>query len=450
MNHEPRTMNYNKAEQFVLSLVNIPRKEYMKEAKNCVIYLKRLQFFLGLIGNPEKKIPHYIHVTGTSGKGSVCSLIHSILHTSGKKTGVLQSPHPTQITERWKVANKTMSKKEFVDLVEYIKPKLDEYLRKSPYDMISYPELIFAIGLLYFAKKEIEYAVIEVGCGGRYDATNVIPHKDIAVITNIGIDHAYLIGPTKSDIAYEKAGIIKPKCKVFTNENNKKILEIIKTECNKQKVKLYNIKNKSNYRIKNTNFLETQFKYTREKYKINTPGKHQIENAILAIEIAKSLNIPLHDIKKGIRKVSQPLRFEIVSKEPLIILDGAHNTDKIKTTVKTLLELNKNNKKNISLVIGFSCDKEWKKMLKIIAKLKPKYIAVTRNSTNHFRKVENPKTIDDEIKKILPESKTEVFLDSREAFKWSRKNTKNNDIILITGSIFLSGELRPIFTPTPN
>ncbi|PIT86528.1 MAG: bifunctional folylpolyglutamate synthase/dihydrofolate synthase, partial [Candidatus Magasanikbacteria bacterium CG10_big_fil_rev_8_21_14_0_10_43_6] len=120
----------------------------MNDPKSCDIYLKRLQFFLNMLGNPEKKIPHYIHVTGTSGKGSTTSFLHSILHASGKKVGSTYSPHPTYITERWKIDNRYMSKKEFVLLVGELKPLIDKYIQTTPYDMISFFELTEVIGFL--------------------------------------------------------------------------------------------------------------------------------------------------------------------------------------------------------------------------------------------------------------------------------------------------------------
>jgi len=230
-------MNQHQAEQFILSLSNIERKEYLSPYTQHDLYLKRLQFFLDLLGNPEKKIPHYIHVTGTSGKGSVCLMLDSILRADGRKVGTLTSPHASVIQERWTINGKMMTGKDFAEIVTEIKPKFDEYIRKSPYDMVSYFEIMTAIALYYFAKKKVEWAILEVGMGGRYDSTNVIPHKDIAVITNIGLDHTEVLGNTKEKIAYEKAGIIKRGCAVFTAEKNKKVLRVIEKECRKQKVK---------------------------------------------------------------------------------------------------------------------------------------------------------------------------------------------------------------------
>ena len=173
----------------------------MEDPRKCGTYLKRLQFFLDLIGNPEKKIPHYIHVTGTSGKGSVCAYLESILRASSKKTGLYISPHPTELTERWQINGVQMSKKEFVQIVTELKPKIDEHMRKSPYDILSFFDLTTAIALYYFAQKKVEWAIIEVGCGGRYDSTNVIPYKDVAVITNVGVSPTDILSYTQKKIS---------------------------------------------------------------------------------------------------------------------------------------------------------------------------------------------------------------------------------------------------------
>jgi dihydrofolate synthase / folylpolyglutamate synthase len=418
-------MNFQESYDWLISLSNFPRKEYMSDPRHCSWYLKRLQFFLDILGNPEKKIPHYIHVTGTSGKGSVTTMMHSILHESGKSVGSTYSPHPTTILERWKVGNKHMTKKEFVELIEYIKPKLDKYIKTTPYDMLSFFELTEAIGFVYFAKKKVNWVVLEVACGGRYDSSNIIPKKDVAIITNIDLDHVGIIGNNKEEIAYEKSGIIKPGCAVFTQERNKKILEVINKECRKNKTSLNQVNNKINYEL-------------------NVLGEHQQKNAALCSAVAKHLDIPENKIKAGLLKIRLPIRMEIVSKKPLIILDGAHNPDKIKSTVNTINELaNLQTFKPVNLIIGFSENKDTTSMIRQLSKLEPKSIACTRYTNNPFRKVTDPADTAKKFKKILPNSKIAIFLDPSDALNWSKKQ---KGLILATGSIFLSGELREKLT----
>lgn len=433
-------MTFTQAYNYLLSLSNLPKKEYMKDPRHCGLYLKRMQFFLDLLDNPEKKIPHYIHVAGTSGKGSVVLFLHSILNATGKKVGSTQSPHPTTIIERWKIGNKNMSKQEFVELVEYVKPKLDEYIRTTPYDMLSFFELTEIIGFLYFAKHKVDWVILETGCGGRYDSSNVIPYKDVAIITNVELDHVGIIGNNKKEIAYEKAGIIKKGCQTFTMDQDRKTLEILSKECRKHKATLHTLSPIS-YILSQQNPNNTKFTYQDKKFEIKTFGKHQIKNAILCIEIAKSLKIPDEAIKKGLKNTKQPLRMEVVSTDPLTILDSAHNPDKMNTTVKAIKEIGQN--KDIHLIIGFSENKDIKKMISQLAILKPKTITCTRNTVNHFRKVANPQIIAKQFKKLSIKTKVKIFLDPNDALAWSKRQIKKTDsLILATGSIFLSGELR--------
>ncbi|OGH94516.1 MAG: hypothetical protein A2538_00010 [Candidatus Magasanikbacteria bacterium RIFOXYD2_FULL_41_14] len=474
-------MNYYQAEQFLLDFAKLPRKEYLADPKHCDWYLKRLQFFLDIIGNPEAQIPHYIHITGTSGKGSVATYLQSILVASGKRVGLSTSPHPTYITERWKINNREMTRTEFASLVSWLKNKYKIYTKKTPFDNLSLFEFTEALGLKYFADKKIEWLVTEVGAGGRYDSSNIIPHKDIAVITNIGLDHVGIIGNNKSEIAYEKSGIIKTGCKVFTAETDPKILKIIKKECALTKTKLFAI-NKPRYSIviptdrhrerrnplTQTMSLKhslrdpsatlgmtsgdesgTIFKYKNQTYTLTAPGEHQIVNAILCIEIARALKINNNTIKKGLASAKQPLRFEIVNKNPLIILDGAHNPDKMKTTVVTLRDSSAtlgmtNDEHRLHLLVGFSADKNIKQMVKQLSALKPTTITCSQTSAPGARPAISPNDLAKLFRTSSPKATIKTSPNHIQAYKTICKTLKTNDVLLVTGSIYFSGQLRPI------
>lgn len=431
-------MTPHQSEQFLLSWAKLGRKEYMADPNQCSVYLKRLQFFLDLIGNPEKKISHYIHVAGTSGKGSVCLMLDSILRTDGRRVGTMTSPEIGPTQTRWQINGKVMSKTEFAEILTALKPKLEKYLQTSPYDPISHFELMTTIGLYWFAKKKVNWAILEAGCGGRYDSTNIIPYKNIAVITNIALDHTEILGKTKEKIAYEKAGIIKKNCLVFTGESDKKVLKIIKAECNKQRasLKIFNYKNIS--------------------YKLPVIGQHQIKNAILAIEIAEALKIPGAKIKSGLAKVKLPLRMEVISKKPLIILDGAHNPDKMKTTTYELRKITKLRTTNkttdhstikpfnhLHLLVGFSADKNINQMIKQLVSLKPASVAITKFN-NPFKKSAEPEYIKRLFDKNLTKTKIKTFSNPNDAFNWSKKQLKTGDILLVTGSMYLAGEIKKL------
>jgi len=443
-------MTFKEAEQFLYSLTNLPRKEYMTDSKDCSEYLPRVQFFLDLLGNPEKKIPHYIHVTGTSGKGSTVHYIHNVLLAAGKNVASTTSPHPTSLTERWKIGNAYMSKKEFADIIETFSPILDIYVRTSPYDMLSYFDLTTIIALYYFAQKKVAWAILEVGCGGTYDATNIIPYKDVAVITNVGLDHTQLLGKTKKEIVARKAGIIisppdgKEPCTVITSEQNATIRKVIETQAHKQHSPMHLIAKKDISHIA-IDLSGTSFTYKSTKYHTTAIGSHQSMNASVAIDVARSIGIDEKNIAKGILQTTQPLRMELLSDMPMIILDGAHNEDKIKTTVQALQEIRtKHNKENLYIINGFSGDKDIKKMIVQLATLRPKAVACTRNTINHFRKVASPYDIAHVWKK-LSNTKTDIFLQPKDAFTWAQKHVTKHDILLVTGSLFVSSEIKDFF-----
>ncbi len=438
-------MTYQEAEQFIFSLSSLEtdgKKRQRTERKNKI---QEMQDLLDFFGNPEKQISHYIHVTGTSGKGSVCFFLFSLLQKKYKKVGMCVSPHPSFLLERWHYAGKHMTPSEFIDIVRDLQKGLKKYLmtkKKAP----SFFMITTLIGLLYFVKKGATWAIFEVGIGGTTDSTNVIPYKDYAVITNIGYDHMNLLGETKEEIAAHKAGIIKPDCEVFTMEKNKKILHIFQNECNKQKASLRivnNIATVLDYSLSGSTFI-----YKDEIYQLSVLGKHQIHNALLCIEIGFSLGMKPHEIAKALKQTKQPLRLEIVTHSPLLILDGAHNSEKIKTTVEALLELKRKKLiEDIHLTLGMTQDREKIRMQKIqyLAKLKPKTLSCSQNTMNPFVKSIPGEVLKKRFESLLPKTKIEIFSSPEKAFTWSQKQQKTKDCLLSTGSIFYSGEIRKKF-----
>jgi len=433
-------MIHKQAINFVNNLQNYKRKEYLKNYQDCQIYLDRLNFFLQLIGNPQNKIKHFIHIAGTSGKGSVAIMIHSILCQTKNKVGLVTSPSIGNLQNRFQINQTEISEKEFTEIIKIFKTALKEYEKTSPYDMVSYWELLTALGFYYFAKNNADWVVIETGCGGRYDSTNVIPKKDLCLITNIGLDHTQILGKTKEKIAYEKAGIIKNAKFFLTTETNKKVLKIFQKEAEKNKVKNTIIKDQ--YKILNENLTNLEFQYKKNNYTLPTIGEHQIKNAILAIEAGQKLKIKNKDIQKGLSKIILPLRMELVKKEPLIILDGAHNPDKVKTTIQTIKKLNKNFSKKI-LVLGISEDKDIKSIIKLLNKINWSEIILTQTSLKNVKKPMKPS----EIKEIMlteniPNNKITIYKNPSLIYKYLKPKIGKDDLILVTGSMYLSGELK--------
>lgn len=435
--------NYFQSLKYLDSIKDLPLKDYMKDKNRAdpVIYIKRTKYLLNLIGNPQKNLK-FIHVTGTSGKGSTCALIHNIMTKAGKKTGLFLSPHTTAIIQRIKVGNKLISPNQFASLVNYLKPYINECHKKSPYGRPSYFEIILALALLYFKKQKCKYAVLEVGCGGRYDATNAIPHSEINIITSIDLEHTKILGKTLSAIARDKAGIIKKNSYFITKETKSKILKIFKNVCKKQKTEFNQISpeiEEIKYTLDGTYF---KFKNDKQKYFTGLIGKHQVYNSAIAIEAAKKLKISNKYILAGLKAAKLPCRFEIIKKKPLIILDGAHNPAKIKSLTKNLKHLEY---EKLLLIIGIKENKEQKKILKKIIPFADKvFVTAVKKGAQDKEYLQNLKksatNIDNGLKiKILP--------DPKDAVNQSLKEAKKNDLILATGSLYLTGEIRQKWHP---
>lgn len=443
-------MTYQEAYEYFDSLHNLPR-QYRGNSnwQNSPTILRSVRLMLKIAGNPELKIPRYIHVTGTSGKGSVSMMLSQILRAQGFNVGLITSPHPTKITERWQINNHSMSEKDFIEMVADLKPVWDEYVHSAHFTFPSMVSLNTVIALYYFAKNKVDFAVLEVSCGGLNDGTNVIPHKDVAIITNIGLDHISILGNTKEQIALNKSGIITKGCDVITAERDPKIIKILEAVAKNKKASSFNVVQTDRYGVYKDKDIKqdwggTEFKLDGVTYHLNNLGYHQIANAKVAIAAAKKLGLSDKVIKTGLESTEFPIRFEVVSQKPYVILDGAHNADKVKATILGVKDLEKKYN-NLHLLIGFSDNKDHGTFLKELLTLKPKTITCTRFTKNIFRKTADPKKMINLALKINPKLKAAAFLDPEAALKWSQKQAGDNDLLLVTGSMFLSGELRPHF-----
>lgn len=438
-------MSYDEAVRYLQSFNNMPRGRFAKydePARWFLDYRTRMRRLFELLGHPEKQIPHYIHVTGTSGKGSVVTYLESVLRASGKKTGHMISPHPTHVREEWQIGGRPLSRRAFVRIIEDIRPVLDQFFAENPRHRLSLFHLEMLIGFVAFAREGVEWAVIEVGMGGRHDSTNILPHKDAVVITTIGRDHMQYLGNTTSKIAYQKAGIIARGSDVFTGPIHRLPLAVIDRECKKQRA----IRHARQYQphVIKTSLRGTDFDYGGNQYHVAALGSHQVENAALVIDIARHIGVPVRAIQRGLSHADQPIRMEVVKHDPTIILDGAHNADKMKSTVETLRQCAP--EQSVHLVIGFSGDKEWRGMLRQLATLPVASIVCTRNTSNPFRRVVGPAEVAAYARRLMPSVAMNVCLYPPDAYAWSRQMMQKHDILLVTGSIFLSGELRPLLT----
>lgn len=405
---------FHEAVAYIDSLANLPLfADYMKPGAqpNPKIYLERMRYFLKLLGNPEKGFK-FIHITGTSGKGTVATTIHNVLVTSGKKCGLFTSPFVVSPTEKIQVGNLYIAPGEFADLVEKIKPAIDFAYRAGKFGRPSHFEIYFALALLYFKRKECEWAVLEVGCGGRYDATNVIPPPQASAVTCIDYDHTEVLGKTLTEIACDKAGVIKRGSKFFTTEKRPALRTLFEKVC-RGKGASFNL--------------------------VRAEGVDS--NTALSRAVLVSLGVGSVSVEKGIQVTRLPARFETISRSPLIIVDGAHNRSKMAYTVGLL---KKEKYKKLFLIIAIADNKDSHDIFKSVVPLADS-VFFTRFSSRDRKPAPPARLLKEARKYLKPRPRPRIFLDSRDALEEALCNAGKYDCILVTGSFFLAGEIRSRF-----
>ena len=325
--------------------------------------LKRVKLVLALLDNPQKYLK-FIHIAGTNGKGSTSKIINQILiehfknkGENSKKVGLFTSPHLFSYQERIKIDN--------VDIPEYILNRLtsdiDNFAKKNNIELSEF-ELIFVVAIYYFYIKKVDYVVLEVGLGGKYDATNVVK-PIIEAITTIDFDHTERLGDTISKIALQKAGIIKKDSKVVVLKNNLGF-DVIKKVSENENAALILADDDIKIEFKNNKNYAT---IKNKKYEFNLLGSHQKENLALALGVVQNIDISIDevDIKQALKNVSWKFRLDFDNKNNILI-DGAHNPSGAKVLRKFLDE----NFKNIKKKFYFGClkNKDYKKMVQILLK----------------------------------------------------------------------------------
>jgi dihydrofolate synthase/folylpolyglutamate synthase len=375
MDNEPA---YNQALDYLYSFVDYSLKKSSELAK-ADFNLDRMRALMVLLGNPEMKYP-IIHVAGTKGKGSTCAMIASALTANGFKTGLYTSPHLQDYVERIQIDGKPISHDQLVELVEQVKPHVAVVPKLTTF------EITTAIGLLNFARQKVEAAVIEVGLGGRLDATNIVTPQ-VSVITSLSYDHMAVLGNTLTLIASEKAGIIKPDVPVVSAPQKEEALVVLEKVTGKYHVPMTLVGREVIFEA-GEHSLEGQTlrishrpsSTVQEKsviLRIPLLGMHQVINAATAYSALKvsGLRVNDEDIARGFAKVYWPCRFEIVRNEPPVILDSAHNQDSFEKLDQTLEEYFPD--RSIILIFGSSEDKDIAGMLEAL-KSRIKLILATR------------------------------------------------------------------------
>ena len=386
------------------------------------------------LGNPQAG-QNFIHVAGTNGKGSTCAMLAEILKCAGYKVGLFISPHLERYTERIQINGEEISQKDW-DRLEKQVNEAAVGLETVEFDRIT------ALGFLKFKEEACDVVVLEVGLGGRLDATNIIENPILCAIASIGLDHTELLGNTIPEIALEKAGIIKEGSNVVIQHQKEEALKVFKDKASEMQANL-TITDPSQETVHSISLDGQVISYKSHKgLKLSLLGSYQYKNVALVLdcidELRKTLKIPEDAIKDGLANVVWPGRFEILRKSPLVILDGAHNpngAEELAECIKAYIP-----KKKVHFVMGVLKDKDYEAMLDIMAPLAKRFTVVTPPSTRAL----SAKSL-----KTLIETKYHVPAETAQSVTEGIKNaTEHQDFkeqVVIFGSLYQVAEVRKVF-----
>jgi dihydrofolate synthase / folylpolyglutamate synthase len=396
--------------------------------------LTNINRILSLLGEPHKSYPT-IHIAGTNGKGSTSAIIAAILANSGYRVGLYTSPHLVDFRERIRVNDKLISKKYITDFFTANKTRFEPI---NP----TFFEVVTALAFDYFREEKVDIAVIETGLGGRLDATNVVTPV-VSVITNIELEHTKQLGMQISQIATEKAGIIKTGVPVVTAVKHIDAARVLRQTCVARKSKLISIFDETQYVIKEINESKTELDvFTRsQKYynlRLALPGRHQLDNAVCALiaaEIAESSGVKVTPIgvSNGFRNIKWPGRLQRISREPEVILDVGHNPAAMNTLWEYFKEFYP--QRNIISVFGILSDKDSAMMLQTLERFS-ETIILTKPMSD---RAADPEMLAKEAAKIT--TNFQVIPHVRDAYKAALEHAKPSDVVLVTGSHYTVGEI---------
>jgi len=402
--------------------------------------LDNMRILLELMGNPHKKLK-YVHVAGTNGKGSACAFISSILIEAGYRVGLYTSPALLRFSERIRINNKEIENNDVARITEFVKSAVDVMIQKG-YDHPTEFELVTAIALQYYNECNCDIVVLEVGLGGRLDATNIIGNSLASVIMSISYDHMDRLGDTLEKIAYEKAGIIKQGGCAVVYSQEKSVEKVIIDACKKVSATC-RIVDFSGLKLKSFDIDGQVFDF--EDYldlKIKLLGKHQLKNAAVAIKTIEILQkkgfvIDNKDIRYGLMKAEWPGRMEILNKNPVFIIDGAHNKDAAAVLCNNLKEYFPGIK--ITFIIGVMADKEYKEIIEQVMPVADRFIAISPKVSRALP----AHKLADIIKCYCNEVYFSDTIDN--AINLSLEKTASDGVICAMGSLYYIGEIRERF-----
>ena len=423
-------MNYEEAMNFIQNTNKF----------GSVLGLDNIRELLERLGNPQDQL-RVVHIAGTNGKGSTLAFLAGIFRESGYRAGRYVSPASFSYEERFRINEENISKKDLCFYMEKIKNVAEEMVK----DGLSHPtmfEIETALSFLYFLDKKVDVVLLETGMGGRLDATNVVKKPIATVIASIGMDHMQFLGDTLEKIASEKAGIIKEGCPVISYDNTKEVNEVIKNKAKQMHAKVTFV-NSAGIRVLQESLNGESFSYRSsdgrwyEKIEIPLLGRHQINNAALALETLNVIKnyycISDFQTEDGMRKTIWRGRIEILEREPMVICDGAHNPDGAKSLLSFLQ--NKFTNQRLIYIMGVLSDKDYEQMVQILAPSADKIYTVAPDNPRALSSRELCNCISKyhqnvEERQRLAECLSEV-----------RQKAEKDDVIIICGTLSFQNEL---------
>ena len=399
--------------------------------------LKRVDLLLEKLGNPHLK-SKTVHIAGSKGKGSTAAMVASVLTKAGYTTGLYTSPHLHFFNERIRVNGRLITNDEIVEVIAKIKPAVEEVNKEAIYGLLTTFEVTTVLGFYYFGQKKVDFQVIEVGLGGRLDATNVV-QPDVCIITPISYEHTDILGKTLTLIAAEKSGIIKKGSIVISSPQVEEADAAIVSACDKQGAKLIRVGKDVTY--KSTKFDDTQQSFSVKgrlgNYDLTIPllGEYQLSNAATAVAalevlVEKGNTIPMPCIVQGMKEVKWEGRLQVLNRYPLVVTDGAHNRDSAHKLRQALAQYFKFEK--AVLIIGMSSDKD---LAGIVAELAPVFRQVIVTKSQHPRAMDTKPIAEEFLKYGIAAWQTD---DISIAMPLGLSLVGENDLLCITGSLFVA------------
>ncbi|RMC25090.1 MULTISPECIES: folylpolyglutamate synthase/dihydrofolate synthase family protein [unclassified Lactobacillus] len=413
-------MIFNNTKTFLSYLYALPKKH----SKSDLSYIQKI---LHVLGDPQDRVKT-IHVTGTNGKGSTSYYLSHLLEKAGQKTGLFVSPYVFEFGERMQIDGKNMTDSAMLKTANQIENALYKIRKLDPdFSLVTF-EYEVAMSFVYFAKEKCDFAVIEVGIGGQHDKTNVII-PEVSIITTIGLDHEKIIGPTIQDIAYEKSGIIKKNRPLVVGNIPREVMPIINKRAVKQHAACY--KMGQNFKI----FLNKKLIYQDNEHHLSFLPRPKVESYDIAVALKAFflLQLQLSDrqIIDTINQTVIPGRYQILQAQPLIILDGAHNQQAMKNLLNFVHQQQNLRKATVRILIMIMRDKD----------LDPIFSLFKETDRVNLTTIDYPRAakLEDFPKKI--KNKYPYWLDWKVAYASLKHESKSNDILVVTGSFYLVGNI---------